>query len=178
MSNEHVLPILKNHYIISLGELCYAWCEVLLTEEKLLVFHNNRVILGGIRKSNVICYLHEDALVPNEYHHLPHASHDCSINSIQVQLIQNAHQTTGLKDGIQFLHATLFSPEKWTLVWATLWGFFTSWPLLAYGNLSQNINKTLATNKGHIKRVRQNIRSAKQWKVRGQNEVEENYSEI
>ena len=59
MFNGHnVLPTLKKHSILSLGMMCDAGCEVLLTRGKALVLqHNGRVILGSIRKANGLWYL-------------------------------------------------------------------------------------------------------------------------
>ena len=81
------------------------------------------------------------------------------INSVREQPVQSVHQMTRIKDAVQFLHAALFPPTKSALLQAIRDGFFASWPLFTYENVSKYLVETLATIEGHLKRTRKGLRS-------------------
>ena len=62
---------------------------------------------------------------------------------------------------MQYLHASLFSPTKRTLLKAVENGNFIGWPNLTVHNVKQYLNETTHTAKGHLNQHRQNLQSTK-----------------
>ena len=74
----------------------------------------------------------------------------------------NAHATTTKADLIQYLHQAAFSPVKKTWIKAINNGQFATWPGLTKEAVQQYLPESSpATDKGHTKRQRKNIRPTK-----------------
>jgi hypothetical protein len=61
-----------------------------------------------------------------------------------------------------YYHRALFSPPPATLINAINQGFFSTWPGLTADLISRHLPKSTATDQGHMKLVRQNLRSTQQ----------------
>jgi hypothetical protein len=69
------------------------------------------------------------------------------------------HETSNLKELINYLHATAFSPVKSTWIKAIRNGNFSSWPGLTEQGVEKNLSKSTATVKGHLKQQQMYARS-------------------
>ena len=152
--NGHILPALAQHTILSIGKFCDAGCQCILQADKVYIIKNNHIIMEGKQSTNGLWYLEQEKppsknLFPkNDFTKTP------TINSLQ-----NVHQANHIREAIQFMHATLFSPAKSTLLCASRLGILPLWPLLTYHNISKHLSETCATHLGHLQRVRKNLRS-------------------
>jgi hypothetical protein len=62
----------------------------------------------------------------------------------------HARETSNLKELINYLHATAFSPVKSTWIKAIKNGNFASWPGLTEQAIEKHLSKSVATVKGHL----------------------------
>ena len=73
----------------------------------------------------------------------------------------SAYTMTNKESLIKFLHQCLFCPPKRTLMHALRNNHFPTWPGLTTQAVHKYLEDAPATAKGHMKRVRQGLRSAK-----------------
>ena len=66
-----------------------------------------------------------------------------------------------IKNLLQYLHASLFSPTKSTLLTAIRNGNLTTWPGLTYENVSKHLPNMPATALGHMDQHQQGLQSTK-----------------
>jgi len=76
-------------------------------------------------------------------------------------LTNSVYHLRKIKDIITFHHQSLFSPVKSTWINAIKNGNFQSWPSLTATNVVNHLDPSTSTSKGHIKQIKQNIRSTK-----------------
>ena len=68
---------------------------------------------------------------------------------------------------MQYIHGTFWSANDGTLLNAAKRGFLSSWPEVTPELLRQNLSKSIATAKGHLKMQRKNLRYSK--RIQGNN---------
>jgi len=73
----------------------------------------------------------------------------------------SVYHCTKLADIIDYHHLTMFSPVTSTWTTAINAGNFKTWPGLTAKRVQQYLRPSIATSKGHIKQIKQNIRSTK-----------------
>jgi len=73
----------------------------------------------------------------------------------------SVYHCTKLADIIDYHHRTMFSPVISTWTKAINAGNFKTWPGLTAKRVQQYLRPSIATSKGHIKQIKQNIRSTK-----------------
>ena len=148
----HVLPGLKNTSLLSLGQLADDGCVILLNKHHLQVFKNFEMILQGHRNKTDGLW---DVPFPTNK---PIIKPFPPKNMVQkVNIITPKQQPT--KTLIQYLHATLFSPSKSTLLQAIRNGLLGGWPGLTCANVTKYLTETTATAKGHLDQHRMNLQS-------------------
>ena len=100
----------------SLGCFCDAECTATFTKSDAIIFYKEQVVLWGIRHSHDLWYLDIQTFNAQNQHHQQQ-----SLNAIT-----SVHTTKCLQHALQFMHATLFSPTKATLLTAIRAGFLSS----------------------------------------------------
>lgn len=146
------MPTLQNHSIISIGKIVDAGGICTFDQNECKCYHPTKGnIISGERRQNGLWYL-----TPQQ----SQSCQSCPTNSVN-NTVTSMHQHTRIKDTIQFLHAALFSAHKSTIKKATKAGFLSTWPLLTPSNVAKYLTETIATKKGHLARVKKNIRSTK-----------------
>ena len=75
------------------------------------------------------------------------------------EVATNVIQTSTVEELTQYYHQCLLSPPKATLLRAINNQPLTTSPGLTYDLISKHLSPSTATDKGHMKRRRQNIRS-------------------
>ncbi len=141
----HVIPALHTS-LLSLGQLAGDNCAILLNKHYLAVFKHFKCILTGTR--NLTDGLWDIPL------HQPIRQ---STNRMNVIIPKNQQLSTML----QYMHATLFSPTKSTLLKATQAGNLISWPGMNATNIHKHFPDTAATALGHLDQERQGLQSTK-----------------
>jgi hypothetical protein len=113
----HVLPELS-HSLISIGKLCDAGCTATFNAKQVVIAHHKQPVLVGHRQTNGLWTLP----IPR-----PTTSTTTTLERPQHSAHFTVHDAL-TKDIIRFLHATLFSPTKSTLLKAVQNNHFVGWP--------------------------------------------------
>ena len=137
----HILPDLKNHTLISIGQLCDAGCDVTFDATTVTVKYKNNVALTGIRTPATRLW---QMRAPTQIEEA-----NAAIGSATPEQI------------IAFSHATLFSPALTTLESALKKGYLTNFPGLTAKALRKYPPRSYAMVKGHLDQVRKNQGSTK-----------------
>jgi hypothetical protein len=179
----HVMPKLGQFSLVSIGQLCNADREVLFQREIVTVSYKNDVIMKGRRmQSTGLWHLdlnHHDghetfSPVPRRSICETIAKGESFSNLPPVPRYTNnipagTEPPTGLTaigtarpaDVVAFHHAALFSPTLSTLELALPKGFLPPLPGLTLQALHCHPPHSVATIKGHLDRIRKNLRSTK-----------------
>ena len=139
---------------MSLGQLADDGCVILLTKNHLNMFKNFESILQGVRNKT-------DGLwdIPFPMKHLSQAIKSTITNQHHHTLNVITQKNQPTKHLIQYLHATLGSPSKSTLLHAIRNNHLIGWPGLTVKNVNKYLNATPATAKGHLDQHCQNLQS-------------------
>ena len=85
------------------------------------------------------------------------------MNETHKQYAHNAYEMTSKASLVQYLHQAAFSPSKATLLKALHNNQFVTWPGLTVKAVKKYLPESSpATDKGHMKRQKQGIRSTKE----------------
>jgi hypothetical protein len=74
----------------------------------------------------------------------------------------NVYEQKSIQHTITYLHALCFSPVQDAWLKDIQNGHFATWPSITVENVRKYLPKSYATSKGHMKQIRQNIRSTQQ----------------
>ena len=155
-----VLPGLRPNSLVSVGKLADAnYTTIFHPKGKgVTVHHNNSVrlkllrkpVLQGWRDSNGLWRLSRD-----QSKQLP-AKKKANEQAANVYSLPSIEQT------IRYLHAAAGFPTKDTWVKAIKQGNYETWPRLTVEAVSKHFPESVETQKGHMQKQRQNVRSTKQ----------------
>ncbi len=155
----HFLPALNNHSIISIGKIVDAGGLCQFDKTSCHCYHPTKgTIISGERRKNGLWYMQN-----NTADHTTTTKCNQCINNVQHNTtpVTSVYQHTRLREAMQFLHAALFSASKSSVLKAAKAGFLSTWPLLSPTNITKYLSETIATKKGHLSRIRKNVRSTK-----------------
>jgi hypothetical protein len=138
-TRAHILPGLVHNSLISVRQLCDSGCNVIFTKENAEVYKDRKSMMSGICDQQSI-------LSRVDLKEAPKTKHNPTCN--------HAHGTSNLKELINYLHATAFSPVKSTWIKAIKNGNFSSWPELTEHTTENYLSKSSATEKGHLNQQR------------------------
>ena len=182
-STGHILKGLTTGSLISIGKLCDDECIAIFTKYNVRIVKDGRIIIQGLR--NTSNGLWNIPLAPKSHPLPPQTSTaPASVRGANIrtapsplskpllppktkpssrsQSIASAIRTSATKANLaSFLHAAAFSPVVSTLVRAISRGHFQSWPGLTTTLILQHLPKSIATAKGHLRELQQNIQSTK-----------------
>ena len=142
-TEAHVVPALAPHPLLSVGQLCDNGCRVAFDSTQVTVEYNNQVVLQGTRTLHQ--KLWQVSLPPPTTKHSIYAAITSASPAQQVA----------------FFHAALFSPSLPTLAAALRKNFLVTFPGLTPKLLAKYPPNSIAMHKGHMKQIRQGIRSTK-----------------
>ena len=123
-----------------------------ITMKTVLVYYNNKIIWRGHRENLTGLWI------------LPLTSKtytETVKNSKYQHKAYSAYAMTSKEAPIKYLHQFLFCPTKRTLIKAINNNQFTTWPGLTGHVTTKYLQDAPTTEKGHVKRLRQGIRSTK-----------------
>jgi hypothetical protein len=135
----HVMPDMS-HSLLSIGQFCDAGCEAVFDAKRVAITHNKQQILTGYRDWNGLWKI----AIPKPQPQAHFSVHDATTRQI-----------------IKFLHLTLFSPTKSTLLKAIQNNHFVGWPALTQENVVKHLRLEEPTILGHMDQQRQHTRSTK-----------------
>jgi hypothetical protein len=121
-----IFPGLVHNSLIFVGQLCDTRCDVIFTRYKVEVNKDKTLVMSGIRDQQSRLWRVDLKEAPK---------------SNNKNACKHAHETSNLKELINYLHATAFIPVKSTWIKAIKNGNFSSWPGLtehAVENTCQN----------------------------------------
>ena len=148
----HIFPQLKRP-LVSIAQFCDSGFEVRFNNQTVNVYDGNTVILTGTRNyTNGLWNINIGDHAPPR----PFAS------SAECPLALNVHEMTTHGDVIKYLHQACWSPVTSTWTAAIDAGYFATWPGLTAKRVRKHLDKAIATSKGHMKQIRQGLRSTKQ----------------
>ena len=136
----HIVPDLKSHSLLSIGQLCDAGCVVEFTATTVIIQHNDIVVLQGHRTP-------ETQLWHIEIPKAPIAQTNAAVGSATAAEL------------VSFAHASLFSPAISTLATALSKGYIPNFPGLSSRTLRNHPPRSSAMIKGHLDQSRKNQRS-------------------
>ena len=137
----HIVPDLKNHTLISIGQLCDAGCDVIFDATTVTVRYQNHIALTGTRNQDTRLW---QLRAPS-----PTEQANAAIGSATPAEI------------VAFSHASLFSPSLTTLENALKKGFLTNFPGLTAKALRKYPPRSYVMVKGHLDQARKHQRSTK-----------------
>ena len=145
----HIFPSMQNKALLSLGQFCDNGYDVALTRTTISInhHHNPSLSLYGQRDTTTGMWTVDISAKP----HPPTITSHC----------HNIYELNKKRDIVTYLHKAAFSPVPSTWIQAIETGFYTSWPGLTPDLVKKHLPKSPATVKGHLRQIRQNLRSTK-----------------
>jgi hypothetical protein len=137
--DTHIFPNLHNHALLSIRVFCDAGCTVEFTRNKVMVQHQERLVLEGVCEP------------PGLWKTIP--DQDQQANPLFTAPFK--------RKATIFLHASMFSPTTQTWTKAIDNGHFKNWPIFTAKEVRTNLPKSIATAMGHLDQQQKNLRSTK-----------------
>ena len=143
---------MQNKALLSLGQFCDNDYVIELTKTEIFIkhLHDPTMSLHGHRDTTTGMWtvnLGYQSLQPQT-----------TSNPLQANNVYELHKK---RDIVTYLHKAAFSPVPSTWIQAIETGFYTTWPGLTADLVRKHLPKSEATVKGHLKQIRQNLRSTK-----------------
>eukprot|EP00804_Cyclotella_cryptica_P025469 CCRYP_011974-RA/>CCRYP_011974-RA protein AED:0.11 eAED:0.08 QI:0/0/0/0.66/0/0.33/3/0/643 len=140
----HVLPGLAHSSLLSIKQLCDNGCHVNFANKDCKIYRKADLMLVGKRHPATGLWV-----VP---------TNNRSISSkppsaFAIHAAHNAYQTSSKAKLIQFLHQCVFSPPPSTWITAINNNQFASWPGLTADAVWHYLPDSIATAKGHMKKI-------------------------
>jgi hypothetical protein len=147
----HVVPGLASMSLLAMGPLCVAGCTIEFTATTVEVKLSDNLVLQGNRTPPGLWIFqlptNDSPVLPNDNSMLP-----------QMNSAIGAPKAAEL---VVYSHATLFSPAISTLEQALKRGYIRNFPGLTAKTLQHHPPRSVATAKGHLDQVRQNLHSTR-----------------
>ena len=151
----HIFPSMRNKALLSLGQFCDNGYDVALSQSSIHIIHHHdsSLSLHGTRDPSNgmwIVDISAAALRPSK----PSPTRT-------TPQVNNVYELNKKRDIVTYLHKAAFSPVPSTWIEAIDKGFFNTWPGLTAQLVKKHLVKSPATVKGHMRSIRQNLRSTK-----------------
>jgi hypothetical protein len=153
-----VLPGLRPNSLVSVGKLADANYTTIFHPQGIgVTVHNDTLrmnllskpVLHGWRDANGLWQLSNDE---------KNATHTTKST---MEVAANVYTLPSIKQAIRYLHAAAGFPTRDTWVKAITNGNFVTWPGLTVDIVKRHYPESVETQKGHLKKQRQNVRSTK-----------------
>ena len=158
----HIVPGLAHTSLVSIKMLCEAGCKVAYDEDEVRVYFKRQVVWRGKREPTTglwVLPLNRAEPGRRESRSMANSMLLSTIATGQ-ETMMNAYKLTSKQALVKYLHQCLFSPPKSTLIRAIQQNHFPTWPGFTADAVRKYLpNNSPATDKGHMKRQRQGIRS-------------------
>jgi hypothetical protein len=137
----------QQHTILVICESFHAKSHCAVRVDKAFIIKKNHLILKGKQGANRLWYLEQEKPPSKNFSSPSNIHYQLTCNSIQ-----NGYQAGLLKEAMQFMHAALFPPAKFTRPCAVRLGKLPHWLLVMYKNISKHLSETSATHLSHLQR--------------------------
>ena len=151
----HIFPSMRNKVLLSLGQFCDNGYDVALSQSDIHIIHHHdcSLSLHGTRDpSNGMWIVDISAAALRPSNPSPTRT---------TPQVNNVYELNKKRDIVTYLHKAAFSPVPSTWIEAIDKGFFNTWPGLTAQLVKKHLLKSPATVKGHMRSIRQNLRSTK-----------------
>jgi hypothetical protein len=150
-SKAHVFPVMANHSLLSVGQLCDEGYVATFKHAMVTVCNSQKSpILSGPRDLDTgiwcINFKRDNTHIPD-----PIANN-----------VYELHNTGAL---VNYLHKALFSPTESALLQAVKDGHLITWPGLTEDTIHKHLKLTPATARGHMNQRRKNISSTSKTQI-------------
>ena len=160
------VPKMKHHSLISIKQICQAGCTVQFTDTKCDLYYKGKHIICGLEHPKSKLWM------------LPLSTNDDNIYikekyqpvapptaQLWANMISPPPALTTKSVLIRYYHQCAFAPRKSTWMRAIENGNYTTWPDLRAEDVRKYLPESIATDKGHMKRERKNLRSTQPTKL-------------
>ena len=155
-TKAHIVPGLAHTSLISIKQLCDNGCTVVYDKLACKVYFKHQLVWLGQREPKTGLWILP--LQPNRPTEMTFTPDNIDNTTHQAN---SAYTMTSKGALINFLHQCAFSPAIPTWIKAIDNGQFATWPGLTSKAVRKYMTPSPATDKGHMKRMRQNVRSTK-----------------
>jgi hypothetical protein len=163
--HAHVLPHLTTHSLVSIPKLADAGYTTVFHPGNLgVTIHSKRKpVLQGWRDENGLWKLgYNDPLVMSKQRKHNNSAKKTSLNIERPnKTAANVYSLPSISWVIIYLHAAAGFPTKPTWLKAIANGNYKSWPGVTTANVKKHFPESIETQKGHMKKQRQNVRLTK-----------------
>ena len=158
LRSGHVLPHLTTP-LLSIGKFCDAGCRATFDSTSVTIRHNDTTLLSGTRTPNGLWSIPIPIKnVAPEFRLSPQVAHP--ILPPQLHQANFTIHDANIKQAIKYLHLSLFSPTKATLLRAIRNNHFVGWPCLSSAiHVQKHLRLEEPTIMGHMDQQRKNTRS-------------------
>ena len=161
----HILPGLAAHSLLSVVKLCNAGCDVKLTKIDCTVKYNGRLVLQGYKCARSGLWMVPITGNKQDTEATMAKIPELLNQAVEIQqgreYVNNAIPTSSRAELAMYYHQTMCSPPKSTFLKAIKNGHFITFPGLTYELISKHLPPSTATEKGHMTRTRQGVRSTR-----------------
>ena len=159
----HIVPELASQSLISIGQLADANCIIRFDKTSVTVTLDGKTIMRGRRNPHGSKLWHVNMLHLNDTPQMTSTNSPTNYNDDEPFGLANAAiGGASPAEIVNFAHKALFSPTLSTLETALKKGFLHDIPGLTGDTLRRHPPNSIATAKGHLDQVRQNLRSTKE----------------
>ena len=161
----HIMPGLASHSLLSVTKLCNAGCKVNFSMIGCTISYRGQTVVCGKKCTTTGLWMipltnTTPSLRPSLINDIPTSLNTEQLHSIQ-ELASNVVQTNSMPELAMYYHQCLLSPPKSTLLKALANQPLTTFPGLDHNLISKHLPESTATDKGHMKRRRKNVRSTR-----------------
>ena len=166
----HIIPGLASHSLLSVVKLCNEGCEVTFTKINCTVQYRGRTVLTGKKCTKTGLWMipvsestqqpahHPTTQSANVARELHHAS---TMQEKTKELLPTSYPSSEPASLAMYLHQMLCSPPRIALLKAIRNHQLDSIPGLTYDLIATHLPPSTATEKGHMIRTRQGLRSSR-----------------
>ena len=135
---------LRSGSLISISQLCNNYWVAIFSKYDAKIMKNNKIIIWGRRTDNRLWK------IPMSESYTPLSNSDITVNTVPhvANSVIKLDSTKG--ELTKYYAATLFNPEKLTMLWAIHNSHLTSWLALSTKMICKHLSKVLATVQGHL----------------------------
>jgi hypothetical protein len=142
---SHVLPVMYNHSLLSVAQLCDECYIVTFKQDTVTICNpDSSKLLSGPQDVNTGLWRINLKQTNN---HIPNP------------IANNVYELRNTGDLVHYLHNSLFSPKTEAMLQGVKDRHLITWPGLKEDTINKHLKLTPATAMGHMNQLRQNIRS-------------------
>ena len=160
-----IVPDLVEDSLISGPKFAEAGYVTLLTPKELLIFDGDDLKVSVSKKAVIHGWRDPGSKgmwrIPLEPYKHPMKSEYILLNKEQEESVKSVYELPSTKEIVRYLHACAGFPTKTTWLRAIKAGNYATWPHLTAKAVRKHFPESDETAKGHMKNVKQGIRSTK-----------------